>query len=66
VERVGVLVPVYMKFGHIVRVIPHPDLLEHMTQYEVDFESRSKSTHDVATFYQIELRLLGDDPSVWS
>jgi len=66
VERVGVLVPVYMKYGRIVRVIPESDLPENLTKYEVDFESRRESAPNLATFYEIELRLVVDDPSVWS
>jgi hypothetical protein len=54
VERVGPLVPIYMKSGRIVRVIPHPDLPEQMTEYEIDFQ------FVVATFYQSQLRLAGD------
>jgi hypothetical protein len=57
VERVGTLVPQYMKFGRIVSVIPHPDLPEHLTEYEVDFK------FVVATFYQSQLRLSGPPPS---
>ena len=66
VERVGALVPHYMKFGHIVRVIPHPGSPEYLTEYEVDFESTGELAHHVATFYQTQLRLVIDDPSVWS
>jgi len=66
VERVGPLVPEYMKFGHVVRVIPHPDLPEYLTEYEVDFDSRRELAHHVATVYQTQLRLIVDDPSVWS
>jgi len=65
VERVGPLVSEYMKFGRIVRVISHPDLPDDLTEYEVDFESPGELTHWVATFYQTQLRLVVDDPSVW-
>jgi hypothetical protein len=65
VERVGPLVPQYMRFGHIVRVIPHQDLPEYLTEYEVDFESLCEP-HHVGTYYQTQLRLVLDDPSVWS
>ena len=51
VERVGALVPDYMKTGRIVRVIPHPQLSHAFTEYEVDFGSR------VASFYETQLRL---------
>src|SRR5262249_16058783 len=66
VERVGPLVPGYMKFGHIVRIISHPDLPDYLTEYEVVFESQLDLTHRVATLYQTQLRLIVDDPSVWS
>jgi hypothetical protein len=51
VERVGTLVPIYMKSGLVVRVIPHPDLPEGFTEYEIDFK------FVVATFYENQLRL---------
>jgi hypothetical protein len=57
VERVGTLVPPYMKFGRIVRVIPHEDLPEHLTEYEVDFK------FVIATFYQSQLRLAKAPPT---
>ena len=50
VERIGTLVPEYMKFGRIVRVIPQNDLPEHLNEYEVDFKLV------VATFCQKQLR----------
>jgi len=52
VERVGTHVPEHMKTGRIVRVIPHPQLSEDFTEYEVDFGNR------VASFYQTQLRLV--------
>jgi hypothetical protein len=57
VERVGTLVPTYMKHGRIVRVIPHPDLPDHLNEYEVDFQFA------VATFYQSQLRLAEHPPT---
>ena len=66
VERVGPLVPEYMKFGQIVRVVLRPDLPEYLTEYEVDFESRRELAHHIVTLYQTQLRLVIDDPSVWA
>ncbi len=51
VERVGTLVPNYMKSGRIIRIIPHPDLPDDLTEYEVDFKFVN------ATFYERQLRL---------
>ena len=53
VERVGPLVPLYMKSGPVVRVILNPDLPEQFTEYDVDFK------FVVATFYENQLRLAG-------
>ena len=52
VERVGTHVPEHMKTGRVVRVIPHPQLSEDFTEYEIDFRVR------VASFYQTQLRLV--------
>ena len=52
VERVGTHVPEHMKTGRVVRVIPHPQLSEDFTEYEIDFGVR------VASFYQKQLRLV--------
>jgi hypothetical protein len=60
VERVGPLVPVYLKHGRIVRVIPHPALPEYLTEYEVDF------TFLVGNFYQTQLRLAEGHPQASS
>jgi hypothetical protein len=54
VERIGVLVPPYIRNGIITRVIPNanahaPDWL---TEYEVDF-----GNHVIATLYETQLRL---------
>jgi len=50
VERVGSLVPEYMKTGRIVRVILHPQLSEKFTEYEIDFGFH------VGSFYETQLR----------
>jgi len=51
VERVGSLIPPYMKSGRVMRVIPHPDLPEHFTEYEIDFK------FVIATFFESQLKL---------
>jgi len=56
VERVGTLAPQYTKLGQVVRVIPHPELPEHLTEYEVNFGFA------VVTFYQSQLRPAQEDP----
>jgi hypothetical protein len=53
VERIGALVPDYMRSGDIVRVIPNEDGLELFTEYEVNFNNQL-----VATFYETQLRLV--------
>ena len=56
VERVGSIVPEYMKFGRILCVSPRPpELPDYLTEYEVDFK------FIVATFYQTQLRLVATD-----
>ena len=55
VERFGTMVPEDMRFGHIVRVIPHNDTPEQMTEYEVRFK------YVVATFPESQLRS-ADEP----
>jgi hypothetical protein len=52
VQRVGNLVPIYMREGRIIRVIPHPELPEGLDEYEVQFQ------FDTATFYQPQLKLI--------
>ena len=54
VERVGNLVPSYMREGKIIRVIPHPELPEGLDEYEVQF------LYDKATFYEPQLKLSGN------
>jgi len=56
VERVGTAVPEHMRFGQIIRVIPRPNLPEHLTEYEVRFQVV------VGTFYHSQLRL-AEEPS---
>ena len=52
VERIGSLVPIYMRHGVVLRVIPNNEGLEWATEYEVDF------TYLKATFIQSQLRLV--------
>jgi hypothetical protein len=52
VERIGVLVPDYMRSGVIMQVIPNPDLPDWFTEYEVNFGNQV-----IAIFYQTQLRL---------
>jgi hypothetical protein len=53
VERIGALVPQYMRDGVITRVTPNKEDIEWLTEYEVNFSNRM-----IATFYQAQLRLL--------
>ena len=52
VERLGALVPPYMRTGTISRVIPHPELPEGLEEYEVQFASGA------AIFYEMQLKLV--------
>ena len=52
VEHVGSLVPEHLRFGRIIRVISHPDLPEHLVEYQVGFK------YTVLTFYERQLRLV--------
>jgi len=54
VERIGSLVPEYMKHGVVVRIMPneHSDLF---TAYEVSFGSQM-----IAIFYETQLRPAND------
>jgi hypothetical protein len=55
VERIGSLVPEYMRNGTIARVIPNADGLELFTEYEVNFDDRI-----IAKLYETQLRLVGE------
>ena len=52
VERIGVLVPIWMKIGLVIKVIPDKHGIEWATRYEVDFGEMKE------TFYQTELCLI--------
>jgi hypothetical protein len=56
VERLGPTVPEHMRFGRIVRIIPHNDLPEYLTEYAVDFG------FVVANYHQSQLRLAEEPP----
>jgi hypothetical protein len=53
VERIGSLVPEYMRSGVVVRVIPNEQGQDWFTEYEVDFDNQI-----VAIFYETQLRLV--------
>ena len=53
VERVGVLVPDYMRYGTVIRVIANNLGDDVFYEYEVDFGSRA-----IGTFYEPQLRLV--------
>ena len=52
VERIGSLVPEYMKTGRVTLVIPNQNGLDWFTEYEVDFGSIT------ARLYETQLRLI--------
>ena len=51
VERIGVLVPIWMKVGIVTKVIPNKHGIDWATQYQVDFGEMKE------TLYQTELCL---------
>jgi hypothetical protein len=57
VERIGPLVPAWMKYGVITKVIPDKHGIEWATQYEVEFGPQLNGT-----CYQNELRLVKTAP----
>jgi len=57
VERIGALVPDWMKYGVITKVIPDKHGIEWATQYEVQFGLQLNGT-----CYQNELRLVKKAP----
>jgi hypothetical protein len=52
VERIGSLVPEYMRSGVIIRVIPNDQGLDLFNEYEVNFGNQV-----IAIFYETQLRL---------
>jgi len=57
VERIGSLVPEYMRSGVITRVIPNDQGLELFNEYEVNFGNQV-----IAIFYETQLRLVTNNP----
>jgi hypothetical protein len=53
VERIGSLVPEYMRSGVITRVIPNDQGLDLFNEYEVNFGNQV-----IAIFYEAQLRLV--------
>ena len=53
VERIGTLVPQYMKNGIVIRVVANKDGLDWFTEYEVNFGNQT-----IAGFYETQLRLV--------
>jgi hypothetical protein len=53
VERIGSLIPDYLKNGVVVRIIPNQDGVDWLTEYEVRFSSAL-----IAGFYETQLRLV--------
>jgi hypothetical protein len=52
VERVGTLVPEFMRSGTVIRVVPNEVLGDLFAKYEVNFGDRM-----IATFYEPQLQL---------
>jgi hypothetical protein len=52
VERIGVLVPIWIKVGIVTKVIPNKHGIDWATQYQVDFGEMKE------TLYQTELCLV--------
>ena len=57
VERIGSLVPEYMRTGIVTKVIPNQDGLDWFTEYEVNFGNKT-----IAIFYETQLRLVKTAP----
>ena len=57
VERIGSLVPEYMRSGVITRVSPNDQGLDLFNEYEVNFGNQV-----IAIFYETQLRLVTNNP----
>jgi len=57
VERIGSLVPEYMRSGVIIRVIPNDQGLDMFNEYEVNFGNQV-----IAIIYENQLRLETNNP----
>jgi hypothetical protein len=53
VERIGPLIPQYVRSGVVTRIIPNKDGLDWFTEYEVNFDDTL-----IATFYETQLQLV--------
>jgi hypothetical protein len=53
IERIGPLVPQYMRRGVVTCVMVNKDGIEWLTEYQVDFGHQL-----IATFYEPQLRLV--------
>jgi hypothetical protein len=58
VERIGSLIPEYMRSGVVVRVIPN-EHADWFSEYEVNFGNQQ-----IATFYETQLRPANEAPDV--
>ena len=58
VERIGVLVPEYMRSGVITRVIPNDQGLDLFNEYEINFGSQV-----IGIFYESQLQLATKQPN---
>ena len=53
VERVGPLVPSYMQYGTVIRVVPNKNDVNWLNEYEVNFGNQL-----IAIFHESQLRLV--------
>jgi hypothetical protein len=53
VERMGSLIPQYMREGVVLRIFPNKNGVPWLTEYEVNFGKQM-----TATFYESQLRLV--------
>jgi hypothetical protein len=53
VDRIGTLVPPYMRSGIVTKVIPNKDGMDWFKEYEVNFGNKT-----IAKFYETQLRLV--------
>jgi hypothetical protein len=56
VERIGALVPEYMRSGVVAHIILNKDGVDLFTEYDVNFDNRV-----IARFYETQLRLVQED-----
>ena len=53
VERIGALIPPYLRSGVIIRVFPNEDGVDEFTEYEVNFDDK-----DSTMLFETQLRLV--------